>query len=402
MACGPLRGLRLGLLGLAFAAGEPEAVCLLSLRSTRLEPKEALADAQAWERDHALRHAALASVRQSLSHSAAPPALAVNLDAFIAASRSSTDACHARTLEAKRTLDGLTHQVTALSDQMSGQSKVIETNTAALEQAIADKQSADSELRAALQACDDAANTTALLQYRAELDELEQIAEPNVRSQIAEQPRVNQDLAEQTARAEAVAEHAVTAQSEDELLAGAQQIVDASRSSLLQLTDTACRRYVTLLQTKASAGGIEHIELSCNETRTKLQQQFQESYYELSLLYKNSATAAADMLADCKATARTEHEGKITAVNLQIQQGTKLILAAKDVMSALDPLLDDVAQTTNQVTKHIKWLEQNCHVESSVTEHLRKVRDLIDTLSVCPGRNDFKLTVPSLDFKSGR
>lgn len=384
MACGPHRGFRLSLIGLALAF-EPEAVCLLSLRSTRTDPKEAVADARAWERDHALRHAALASVRKSLSHSAAPPALAVNLDAFIAASQSSTDACHARTLEAKRTLDGLTHQVTALSDQMSGQSKVVAANTVALEQAVADKQSADNELLAALQACDDAANTTSLLQYRAELDELEQIAEPSVRSQIAEQPLIRQNLAERAARAAAVSA----------------QPVDASRVSLLQWTDAVCRRYVTLLQSKASARGIEHIELSCNETRTELQQQFQESYYELSLLYKNSATTVADAQADCKAIANTEHEGKLTAVNTQIQQGTKLILAAKDVMSALDPLLEDVTLTTNKVTEHVKWLEQNCHVESSVTEHLRKVRDLIDTLSVCPGRNDFKLTIPSLDLKLG-
>lgn len=33
------------------------------------------------------------------------------------------------------------------------------------------------------------------------------------------------------------------------------------------------------------------------------------------------------------------------------------------------------ASLAAQVTKHIKWLEQNCHVESSVTEHLRKVRN---------------------------
>merc|ERR1719352_1136422 len=111
---------------------------------------------------------------------------------------------------------------------MSSQAKVVETNTVTLEQAIADKHSADDELQTALQACSLSTTTAALTQYRSELDELERMASPTVRSQIAANDAsagLQAYLDDQTATAQSDAEAQVSSLNSDPLVSHAQALV---------------------------------------------------------------------------------------------------------------------------------------------------------------------------------
>ena len=45
--------------------------------------------------------------------------------------------------------------------------------------------------------------------------------------------------------------------------------------------------------------------------------------------------------------------------------------------------------------EHVSLLKTDCEVEDGATEQLKAVRTLIMSLENCPGRNDFRLTIPS-------
>merc|ERR1719398_675363 len=109
------------------------------------------------------------------------------LSKFIQAQQDSNIACHAKQLEAKRTLDGLATKVMLLSDEIEGQESVIAgANKMVKDMLEQGARSAESK-KAEHHNCNVEYNESwdALQRYRNEIFELHNIAFPKHRSRIA-------------------------------------------------------------------------------------------------------------------------------------------------------------------------------------------------------------------------
>merc|ERR1712224_325232 len=98
----------------------------------------------------------------------------------------------------------------------------------------------------------------------------------------------------------------------------------------------------------------------------------------------------------CYDEAKDVHNTKHATITQDIKDSTRSIQMAKDVISALQPLLDNAQLEAEILALHIQGLKNDCNVDTAVSDHLKTVRRLIQSLNECPGRNYFRLTVPEL------
>jgi len=342
------------------------------------------------------------------------------LDDFIGAQTATGDACHAKVLEAKRTLDGLSAKALALSDSIEGHEAVIEGNTQLIRDGMENKENGD-DTRAKDDAnCEDA-HKDALQEnqkYRLELDELDQMANPAVRSSIAHDMDVQAEIkahleakglmvADDAKDKNAAAAKAATTTTTTTTAAPAVSLLSdvkphaalvESCSSLSQFLHKVQNQHslISRLSPSTDGGSGKLVQLDCNATRDGLQKQYTEAYIEITRLFKEGEELAADNLDLCKQNAADKHTGNDAIVDQKLTKATRAVQAAKDVIEEFQPQLD---QTKSQVLKleaHITSLQTTCVVDEEVTSHLKKVRMLIDSLDKCPGRNDFQLTVPTV------
>lgn len=108
------------------------------------------------------------------------------LDAFIRSQEESGDACSSRLLEAKRSLDGLIHDLRSLTSQVDSHQEVLETEEENLKATKLSIKAARATYREQIKMCkkEREAAIADLTQYTAELEELKQIANPSVRSNL--------------------------------------------------------------------------------------------------------------------------------------------------------------------------------------------------------------------------
>jgi hypothetical protein len=295
-----------------------------------------------------------------------------DIDDFIADQLVSEDACHARILEAKRSLDGVTAKVLQLSEETEGQESIIEANTLLLKEAV-DKLAASEDTRVAdLKDCD--ANFEAAMDiangYLAEKTELEQIANPEVRSQVGTEV----DYANVT----------------DEHV---KKVTEYFRENPLLLTTQTCVQVVDFLNRNVSAG-TKYSALDCDAARTVLQDEFSKSYVEITKLWKEQVELANNEKDDCVRVAEGENAARLAAANADIKEATRNVEVARDSLELLEPLEVNGKKEAELLEAHILDLNDTCETDEDITEHLQKVRDLIESLIQCPGRNDFKLMVP--------
>merc|ERR1719482_2625005 len=111
-----------------------------------------------------------------------------HIDGFIEAQGLSTDTCNAKMLEAKRSLDGLLHQVQELSMEIDGENTIIEGNTRIINEALERKKNAEDKKQQALATCKadfEDAKKGEPLKILSEIEELKNFADPEVRSKVA-------------------------------------------------------------------------------------------------------------------------------------------------------------------------------------------------------------------------
>lgn len=361
-----------------------DEVCLLTLnaRSNRAGVQQLVDEHRAlkeWASQHAKKRAALMEV---VRQDGGTPGLSMNVEEFIRRQGASSDSCHAKILEVRRTLDGILSKVTALSDEMEGSEAIIEGNTVVIKEAVDNKADNDAQRDAAIAACDKAHEEAVadLQQYLDELAELDQIAEPSVRSKIA----MDLDYKHE------VDKH--------------MRSLDLGSGTALLSESANCSKLVAFLARKqmarvsnvtdASNAAPTYAALDCNATRAVLQQEFTKSYTEIHKLHEDGAKLAADELEECKDEAATEHSVRQSQLDGKIHDASANINAAKDTLQELTPLLNNAKEEAEALQAHIDELKKSCQIEGDVTEHLVKIRQLIHSLEECPGRNDFKLTVP--------
>lgn len=407
---------------------EGAGVCLLALRAQRSAPsiEERQAELRAWGDQHAALKAALSahqpvaapgdSARSDTAflrdwHGPGPGASGEHglqllgtqrqpaddahelpagwLDAFVQKQDSSTDACSAKVLEAKRTMDGVGSKVLALSETVEGNEAIIEANTQLIRDALRGKGTNDDKMQAALKACEDqhADDLAKNKRFDRELAELDAIAEPGVRSTIAK---------DMDAKAEA--RQAVQAFKAQRANASASTSLAQERDAGRHANQTAptlaelaqCTKLKAFLEVSPGAAAP-----NCNVTREDLQREYTTAYIELVRLRDQGIKLADDQLDICKQAASDEHLGRDSTIDERLQKATKNVQAAKDTISALQPLLDTAKDEIARLEKHLHSLKTTCKVDSQVTEHLKKVRLLIESLNRCPGRNDFQLVLPA-------
>jgi len=384
----------------ALAAGTCEEdsaeVCLLSLRATA---GRSAADTQAEQEksEEGLETVSWASaLLQARRVAAEQPS--VDIDKFIRAQLAGADHCHAKLLEARRTLDGLEAQVTGLADAIASHNDIEKSNTKLLKDAIEEKAAAQEAWEEAIDACESTALDPSINQYKKEIEELENIANPKVRSEIAYGENA-EDYGE-TAReyAKRVADEIANNQSMKDAIA--HNLTEEHGITLLagwSWGPSQCHAFAQLLQLKA---GRNYTELSCNETRDNLQREFTEAYTALVDLYNKGVQQASDDLADCKRMADQEKALKLADIDNKIRDATTNIFQARGVLDDLMPVHQKLTRGVEAMQKHLLDLRQECAEEEGVSEHLERVRRLIRVLDSCPGRNDFTLDVPDLEIES--
>merc|ERR1719387_1155998 len=279
-----------------------------------------------------------------------------DIDSFIEEQRRSTDTCFAKLLEARRTLDGVTEKVLRLDEEISAQTEISKGNMMIIQDRFTASEEAMKEKEEAIKTCEEEFEQAIedLQHYRDELAELRQIANPEVRSKVASDLDYKQ----------LIAQHIESVGSDfDQQNAG----------SFLQMNATTCQGVVNYLNRKAeqSAGIMGHesnstkyTALDCDAMREVLQEEFTKSWEEITRLQQEGEQLAAEKKELCLDEAKDVHDtAKLEAEALAL---------------------------------HIQSLKNDCNVDTAVSEHLKTVRRLIQSLNECPGRNDFKLTVPEL------
>merc|ERR1719389_970052 len=110
-----------------------------------------------------------------------------DIDSFIEEQKRSTDTCFAKLLEARRTLDGVTEKVLRLDEEISAQTEISKGNMMIIQDRFTASEEALKEKEDTGKDCEEQFEKAIedLQHYRDELEELKQIANPEVRSKVA-------------------------------------------------------------------------------------------------------------------------------------------------------------------------------------------------------------------------
>jgi len=331
--------------------------------------------------------------------------LAQEIDMFVGDHLKSSDSCHAKILEARRTLDGITAQVLAMDDNIAHQRNIEVESTIALRVAMEDRTSAQAELAASQETCHQMEDKT-IAKYADELEELRQIAMPTVRSMISTSGDYG-DTAESVAadiKSQISSSNAIKAQVAAELSQG-------SSPSFAQISwgPDQCRRFVSFL---AKMSGLsrttaqtpdgsqktapkEFLEVDCSEARFLLQHEFSAAYLELYGLHDAAVVRLDEEQRECLRRAHHVYDMKVKHLDDEIRKMTARISKARAVINGLLTRLQDASRASAKMDQHLKRLKAECEVSGEVSEHLLKVRKLIESLEECPGRNAFRLSIPT-------
>jgi len=303
-----------------------------------------------------------------------------DIDSFIEEQKRSTDTCFAKLLEARRTLDGVTEKVLRLDEEISAQTEISKGNMAIIQDRFTASEESLNVKETGQKDCSEEYEKAIedLQHYRDELAELKQIANPEVRSKVASDLDYKQLIKQHV--------DSVSAGFEDQ-------------SSFLQMNATMCQGVVNYLNRRSEEkedNATKYTALDCDAMRTVLQEEFTKSWDEITKLKQEGEQLAKEKKELCLDEVREVHNTEHTSIAQDIKDATRAIQMAKDVISALQPLLDNAKLEAESLALHIQGLKSDCNVDTAVSDHLKTVRRLIQSLNECPGRNDFRLTVPEL------
>jgi hypothetical protein len=307
------------------------------------------------------------------------------IDDFILDQMVSQDTCTSKMMEAKRTIDGVGAKVVQLSDEIAAEQSIINSQKMVVDNAIEQLEASEAQEVEDLALCQKnyEEQWAALDGKRNEIVELEQIANPSVRSSIAHDMDV-----------EAYVDKHIRA------MESRFRNTSMEAMSAIAITEENCKRVVDFLNNKRAPdeeekAGIKYSVIDCTAARQRLQDEFTEAYIEITKLITEGEKEATDEKERCDLTARNDEDERSSQLNLQISRCTADITAAKDTIHELEPLLNNGKEETEALEKYLeKTLSRMCTEDANVTEHLKAVRRLIMSLEKCPGRNDFKLMIP--------
>jgi hypothetical protein len=309
-----------------------------------------------------------------------------DIDSFIFDQMASTrDTCSSKMMEAKRTIDGIAAKVVQLSDEIEAENTIIVATKEVSDRLIDDLEESEAQEAEDLAACQKTYDEqwAAIDGKRNEIVELEQIANPSVRSSIAHDMDVEAYVDKHIRKMEAKFRN-----------------TSMEAMSAIAITEENCKRVVDFLNTRqfpdeTEKAGIKYSVYDCTAARQRLQDEFTEAYIEITRLITDEEAAATSEKERCDLTAKNAEDERSSQIELQISRCTADITAAKDTIHELEPLLENGKEETSKMETYLqRTLTAMCKTDEDVTDHLKAVRRLIMSLEKCPGRNDFKLMIP--------
>jgi len=298
-----------------------------------------------------------------------------DIEGFAEAQLRSSDSCHSKVLESQRTLDDISSQVFSLTDRMERWHESEVEHTTKLRDLLADKNRATKQYEEDAGICQAVPDSDLPEKYEAELEELRQIANPAVMSNVS---RVIDYGAEADAQVASIKE----------------------QISGLQWGDTQCKRFVNFLAKKTvlSKANPEYRAINCHAARFKLKSEYEIAYLEIYQLLADARERKGDSREECFEAAEKDYDDAVNGMGERIRKATEAIAKARKALEGLRPLLRDSERISTKMVRHLEKLKEECQVSGEVTEHLRKVRRLVQSLEDCPGRNDFVLQLPDREL----
>jgi hypothetical protein len=398
-------------------------VCLLSLRASSsvaseapIAPRDGIKGWSArrealleWTKNHAAVRAAATAAREK-NRKQSPSTLEgtdeLNMEQFIKQQQASSDSCHAKYVEVRRTLDGLHMKVDLFSKEVESNEAIISAHTDIMEEKSDQKKAAEEKYQEDIAECKRIRDEDykEVEGYQAELDELTNIANPSVRSKIhfdvdySQEAESHVDAMEEHLNATEGISDEQHAAIMDEVLSGEDESLLETKKTVHQwnLTHENCKVLSGMLQASSALkkGDPAWRELDCDAARETLQEQFTKAFAEITKLRDAKAQQVSDEYNDCVAMAEGIKDEAFERLDGSIADSTTNIMRAREIIHSIDPLLEDAKKALAMVQAHLGELEKSCEEEDDVSEHLQRIRDLILSLEKCPGRHDFTLKMP--------
>lgn len=325
------------------------------------------------------------------------------LQEFIDAQQDSDEACSSRLLEAKRSLDGLLHDLKSLSTQVEDHMTVLEVEEQNLKATELSIDAVIDEHNEATQKCEEEKEAALkdLAQYTAELEELEAIAKPSVRFEhvvtVEGMPVTEAPTEESPALLE---EGTWTMKSCEAFLAYTtkhkdRQLLQEPNASAPADDNTSSTGSIVVNNSTIEPGLLDSpLVMTCNQQRKKLQRIYAKAYLAVKDLKKDAKERSEDET--CQDTADSKKAALLVPLVAQRDQAAGRIEYSNQALAALEPVLDQVKMRAEKLEKHIEgFLKPECEEASEVSKYLQDVRDLIISLQKCPGRDDFTLKIPT-------
>merc|ERR1719387_99502 len=334
----------------------------------------------------------------------------------------SDSACSARLMESKRALDGLLGDVKALSKQVDSHEAVLATEAENLNITTLAINAVNEEFAEDNKKCVQERKEAQkdLAQYKAELAELERIADPELRythilhvdlSTPPPEAKLHANLTDKddaapkpVAKAKANKTEADKDAVEEAAAFAAEEAVSKPSKPMAALLQgqvwtmeqcIAFLEYARRHSGSAAPSGNATDARSCDERRKELQEEFTKAVKKIRELI-NMDTPERIEDKTCNETASAKKSTAMVPLTSQRDQAAARIQYANEAMAALDPVLALAREREEKLSNHIKdTLTKQCEDAAEVSDELQKIRDLILDLEKCPGRQDFTLEIPT-------
>jgi len=317
------------------------------------------------------------------------------LEEFIEKQEESGDACSARLLEAKRALDGLLKELKTLETQIDSHEEVLETETENLNITDLAVEAVKTTHKEDMDDCEKKKQEAMdrVSKYEAELEELHQIAKPGVRYEHVTKIPENVSLLQHVAWTQNVA------WTKESCLAFAQ--LQKKMRKRVKLASNASKSAADPEEDNNNANNDDDDDddsdkkLDCDAEREELQKAFTEAVITTRDLLKKAQDDVADT--SCVDDANAKKATALVPLTAQRERAASLIESSSASLAALDPVMDLVDKRVEKLSNHIyDDLTPECAKAKEVSEALEKIRELIQMLEECPGRNNFKLKIPPI------
>lgn len=377
---------------------------------------------------------------------------------FVDEIQQSTDACSVRLHSSSVTLHHLVARAKTLGAELEAHQKTVVSETENLNATEAAIREADGTFAEQQSICEQARQEAEqqLTQFRAELVELEQIANPQVRAVVAQaaEPLQTEPTTLLLQRASALSEkqqRQKTKAATDEKKEGvtaetttaatppgkaadkktapwthqqchaflawsrkARGLEEAARErregheqqpALLELRQQQRQRVAPgandtvvdeTVAADAAAAPPPPSDEECTVLNLDLQTKFTDAHTEINkiIAIKEVESSATNMQETCVGPASAEHVAELSDLNPQREHASDKIEESSSAIAGLVPATETLLQNQLKLEHQIQLLTTECTDQAEVSSYLRIVRELIIETSKCPGIDSFKMDVP--------